>query len=373
MSVRYKVHEFAKLAGTTVKALHHYDRLGLLKPRRTEAGYRLYGQNDLERLEQIIALKFLGIPLKQIKVMLDGPARDLSDVLRLQRQALEQKQVLLARAIRAIRAAEEAVQTGKPADPTLLKRIIEVIDMQTDIEMMKKYYSTEEAWELRRRYYEEGPSSEWRELYRDIQAALGQDPGGDRAQALAERWLKLSVRAAKGDPDVQTDNIAAWKDREHWPSALKQRLAEFRLEEIVAFIQEASLCGAKRYFSQAGWTKLQEMRKLQLANAERGGADHSAQWQARVALFRDLEAAADSDPANETGQTLAARWLAMVEESSHGDPELKEGNLRTWADRCNWPSTLRWQMEALYGMVGERFDRAADFLHQAVAAALNRR
>ena len=55
-----QVHQFAELAGVTVKALHHYDRLGLLKPRRTDSGYRLYTERDLERLEQIVALKFLG-------------------------------------------------------------------------------------------------------------------------------------------------------------------------------------------------------------------------------------------------------------------------------------------------------------------------
>jgi predicted site-specific integrase-resolvase len=51
----YGVQEFAALAGVTVKALHHYDRLGLLKPRRTDAGYRLYSQRDLTRLKEISA------------------------------------------------------------------------------------------------------------------------------------------------------------------------------------------------------------------------------------------------------------------------------------------------------------------------------
>ena len=63
----YQAHEFAELAGVTIRTLHHYDRLGLLKPsRRTEAGYRLYSESDLVRLEQIIVLKFLGLPLKRI-------------------------------------------------------------------------------------------------------------------------------------------------------------------------------------------------------------------------------------------------------------------------------------------------------------------
>ena len=70
----FRVHEFAQLAGVTVKALHHYDRLGLLKPRRADSGYRIYVERDLERLEQIVALKFLGLPLKQIKILLEREA-----------------------------------------------------------------------------------------------------------------------------------------------------------------------------------------------------------------------------------------------------------------------------------------------------------
>ena len=79
MSRFYQIHEFAELAGVTVKALHHYDRLGLLKPKRTDSGYRMYAERDLERLEQIIALKFLGVPLKQIKTVLDRPALELHE------------------------------------------------------------------------------------------------------------------------------------------------------------------------------------------------------------------------------------------------------------------------------------------------------
>jgi MerR family transcriptional regulator, thiopeptide resistance regulator len=79
MSRFYQIHEFAELAGVTVKALRHYDRLDLSKPKRNRGGYRTYAETDLERLEQIIALKFLGVPLKQIKIVLDRPARALSE------------------------------------------------------------------------------------------------------------------------------------------------------------------------------------------------------------------------------------------------------------------------------------------------------
>ena len=125
------VQEFGKLAGVTVRALHHYDRLGLLRPRRTEAGYRVYCARDLERLEQIVALKFLGIPLKQIKAM-ERAELELPDALRMQRTVLEEKRKLLDRAILAIKAAERSIAPGRPADSALLTKIIEVIEMQND-------------------------------------------------------------------------------------------------------------------------------------------------------------------------------------------------------------------------------------------------
>src|SRR5690348_9550056 len=71
LSKSYRVHEFAERTGLTVKALYHYDRLGLLNPRRTASGYRLYSDRNVERAEQIAALKFLGISLRQIKAVLD--------------------------------------------------------------------------------------------------------------------------------------------------------------------------------------------------------------------------------------------------------------------------------------------------------------
>lgn len=364
MSRRYRVHEFAQLAGVTAKALYHYDRLGLLKPARTDAGYRMYAERDLERLEQIVALKFLGLPLKQIKVLLDRTALELPAALRMQRQAIEEKQALLGRALRAIRAAEEALEPGKPADPAILKRIIEVIDMQNDVEAMKKYYSTEEAWQLNRKHYEEGPSEEWKQLYRDVAAALGDDPASERAQALADRWLKLTVRAWSGDPTVPSGNMTAWMDRANWPPAMKQRIAEFRLEEVFEFIKQVGVCSRKKYFSEQAWAKVLELQKGTT------DTDFSAKWQARVDLFRDIVAALDEDPAGEIAQALAARWMAMLDASSRGDPEVKAGAMRVWADRRNWPATLRWQMEGLYRATPEQFEQAADFIERARAASV---
>src|SRR4029079_6608614 len=105
----YRVQAFAELAGVTVRALHHYDSLALLKPKRTSAGYRLYSAPYLERVEQIVALKFLGLSLKQIKTVLDRDSRSLVEVLRTQRRALEEKRRRLHQATAAIAGAERLV------------------------------------------------------------------------------------------------------------------------------------------------------------------------------------------------------------------------------------------------------------------------
>jgi MerR family transcriptional regulator, thiopeptide resistance regulator len=64
----YRASEFAALAGVTVRTLHHYDRAGLLRPTaRTDAGYRLYGGREFARLQQILTLKFIGLPLEEIE------------------------------------------------------------------------------------------------------------------------------------------------------------------------------------------------------------------------------------------------------------------------------------------------------------------
>ena len=73
MPKTYRVHEFAALAGVTTKTLHHYDRIGLLTPNRTGAGYRVSGAADLVRLQQIVALKFIGLSLQRIRAVLDRP------------------------------------------------------------------------------------------------------------------------------------------------------------------------------------------------------------------------------------------------------------------------------------------------------------
>ena len=80
-----KVGELARRTGLSIRALHHYDEIGLLRPRRrTPAGHRLYGLEEVRRLQQIASLKALGLSLDEIRGCLDKPEHALERVLALQ-------------------------------------------------------------------------------------------------------------------------------------------------------------------------------------------------------------------------------------------------------------------------------------------------
>ena len=73
----YTVSQLATMAGVSVRTLHHYDQIGLLRPTaRTAAGYRLYAERDLLRLQQILFFKEIELPLSEVRTILDDPQFD---------------------------------------------------------------------------------------------------------------------------------------------------------------------------------------------------------------------------------------------------------------------------------------------------------
>ena len=104
------IHEVSKLAGVSVRTLHHYDAIGLLPPTAlTESGYRLYDDTALARLQSILLFRELEFPLKDIKRILDGPKFDQATALTDQIKLLELRQSRLGQ---LIALARETLETG---------------------------------------------------------------------------------------------------------------------------------------------------------------------------------------------------------------------------------------------------------------------
>lgn len=109
----YSVGDVSKMSGVSVRALHHYDRIGLLEPtRHSDAGYRLYTQADLERLQQILFYKELGFGLDGISKVMNDRAFDRNEALVMQRRLLAEKAERILTMMDAVDAALAAAEKG---------------------------------------------------------------------------------------------------------------------------------------------------------------------------------------------------------------------------------------------------------------------
>jgi DNA-binding transcriptional MerR regulator len=253
----YGTAAFAALAGITPRALRYYDRLGLLKPKRSRSGYRLYSERDLETLEEIVALKFIGVPLKEIPAIRRRAKGPFAQVLHAQRETLETRRRNLTRAISAIAAAETALRSGTTLDTQLIRQIIEVMHMDTQHEETINTYierlkarashmaamSAEDLATLRQ---------QWSTLVDDVKAAFDEDPAGPRAQHLLDRWESFlgtltgtgsETAAATGDARVAAQpelRGKLWARRAEWlpADAARESVGVQTADEAVARLRE---------------------------------------------------------------------------------------------------------------------------------------
>src|SRR3984893_14199514 len=110
----YTTSQFAHRAAVTARTLRFYDKVGLLSPsQHTQAGHRLYSDEDLWTLQQIMALKFLGLSLEEIKVCLQTDPERLQETLTTQKAMMREKRSQLDAVIRTIEKAEALLQSNR--------------------------------------------------------------------------------------------------------------------------------------------------------------------------------------------------------------------------------------------------------------------
>ena len=231
----FRIQEFAKLAGVTVRALHHYDRLKLLSPaHRSERGYRLYCHEDLGRLERILALRYLGLQLREIAELLNTPvgrgAEPLTVTLARQRAALGERRDGLDRVLRAIDHAQQRAQNhagteGAEPEWLLYQTILKEIQMQETTDWTEKYYSPKAVEALRERRASMTPEQyadaggRWKALMADVQSAIDREAPPDSAEgrALVARWMRMGDEFTLGNPEILEGYRRMHDDESHWP------------------------------------------------------------------------------------------------------------------------------------------------------------
>lgn len=232
----YRAREFARKAGVTVRTLHHYDRLGLLKPAATTAsGHRLYGKNELLRLEKIVALKFIGLPLRSIWLLLEGDLSDLATTLQKQRSIVVKMREHLDEVLHAIDRAQTRTAASEEAQWDMLRTIIEVMEMSNKMEWAKKYYTPEQLADLESRATPEvlaKGESDWKELIAEVEASLQEDPASELAQSLAQRWDALIDQFTGGNQGIRDGPRSFYADEANWPSDFKRPFSSEACEFI---------------------------------------------------------------------------------------------------------------------------------------------
>lgn len=201
----WRVGEVAGRTGLTVRTLHHYDAIGLVSPsRRGGAGRRLYGADDLDRLQRVLALKALGLSLGEIRGCLERPGSSPLEVIgRLLDRTNERIGELRAL---AKRLEWVAAAMGR-SDAVSADDLFETIEA---LNMFGKYFTPEQAKKIEERGREAGAEAiraieaEWPALIAKVRAMMegGIDPKSPEVRPLAERWIALVREFTGGDPGI---------------------------------------------------------------------------------------------------------------------------------------------------------------------------
>jgi DNA-binding transcriptional MerR regulator len=211
-----KVGELARRTGISVRTLHHYDDIGLLKPSQcSESNHRIYSQSDVARLQHIVSLKALGLSLTEISNFLAKP--DSSPVSIIQLHLKELKSELVEREKLAARLERiESALKSKQQKPT----VDELLNLIEAITMFEKYYSQNDLTRIFDRAKSLGTDQirlyekEWSDLIDLIRAEMkkGADPGSERVQECARQWMKLIESFTGGDASIARSLGSMYKE-----------------------------------------------------------------------------------------------------------------------------------------------------------------
>jgi DNA-binding transcriptional MerR regulator len=166
----FTVGELARLTGVTVRALHHYDEIGLVRPsQRTAAGYRLYGDADVLRLHQVLLFRELGLPLEEIAAAIDE-AEGQEELLRRHREVLVTRRARLDAMLAALDARLGTFEEGMTMRPEEVKALFDGFDpSQYEDEARQRWGETAAYKESARRTKQYG-RADWERYQREAQA-----------------------------------------------------------------------------------------------------------------------------------------------------------------------------------------------------------
>ncbi|WP_395700802.1 MerR family transcriptional regulator [Aquabacterium sp.] len=336
-----KVGELARRSGLTVRTLHHYDEIGLLRPSgRSDGGYRLYGAADVARLHAIQALRALNLPLEDIAHALQAGGGNLQGIVERQLGVLE-AQIRQAGELRdRLRLVQGKFAAG--GEP-------ELEDWLATLQMMNttaRYFSGEELQQIFGNWAE--VDEQWQQLVDEIRVAMAAGLAAEdgTVQRLAQRWMNLMHDWMGGD----FDRMLRWGQMYEAEPSMHGRggmdLAVVRYIEQAVSLRLALL---RRYLSD------DDLRQL--------GCVSEREWRA---LAEPAQALIDAGtpPDDPAVLPLLAQWHGLAQRLSGGDAGLRARLLQAHA-----AEPLLREGAVLPPPVREFLHRAADLVARRAAGA----
>lgn len=232
------VGELAGRTGLTIRTLRYYDEIGLLSPpRRSAAGYRRYGPDDVVRLQQIKSLRQLGLSLREVGECLERSGGSTLAMVEQQLARAREQRVLLDELCRRLERIAVALRAAEAVSVEAFVDVIEVMDR------MEQYYTPEQlaALEERRRVIGEErikqvETEAWPRLIAAVRAEMdkGTDPSSPAVRDLARQWMGLVGEFTGGDPGITKSLNTMWQQEESI-----QGVETAPMREMMAYISRA--------------------------------------------------------------------------------------------------------------------------------------
>ena len=298
-----KVGELAALANLTVRTLHHYDSIGLLRPSaRSDAGYRLYDRDDVARLHRIQALRAFGLSLADIALTLDSPAGSPLAIVDRQLEALEAR---MAEATRLrdqlLRVRAQLVQGSAPDLSTWLTTLENTMDM---INVYERYFTKEELERLPM-VRSDAAQAQWQAMVEQVRGLIESQvpPSSDAAKAFALRWLQMFERDTGGDAALQA-KLNAMAEREKDAVGMPAQIFDYVKAAV----------GALKFDTWAKYLRPEVLDRMRRHYAARGH-----EWTTLIAQVQ-AEIKADPDGTGPGARELGRQWMALFHDMVGTDP-----------------------------------------------------
>lgn len=308
---KWRIKEISDLTKVSVRMLHHYDKIGLLKPSmRTPNDYRWYSEQDLEKLQQIIALKFFGFSLSQIKTMLQEKLT-VGQSLNAQQQMLQNQVESLRLALDTLDDVLERYKVSKSLD---WKHLIELIERYRMAEEIKSTWAgklnekqQDKYLEFRKKYLKECEA--WEKAAESINSLKLGDPEGPEGQKIANIFMEFLRATTYSKNNEYTREYSKQSN-----SDILGEIKEFKNKNIPLSPE------GNAWFAKAI------------------GAYWLRRWES---LYQDIDKNLNADPEGTIGKKIAQQWRELVNEQIAGAPVELHLGMMLWQELQNAKTALQ--------------------------------